>query len=111
MPALIFSKPLRVTLAVMVRRLVEERPENFQSSFVSLAPKTLTKEKGFGAIPSTTSRDEFASKTKTMSHRVNDSLGGMFFALKGRKQDSPGQRPGKQERHNDPCPVRAKQNV
>jgi hypothetical protein len=43
--------------------------------------------------------------------RVHDSLGGMFFALNGRKHNSPGQRPGKQERHNDQCPERAKQNV
>src|SRR3990172_9418568 len=64
----IFSKPVRLTLAVIVRRLVDDLPEKAQSSFVSSAAITLRNLNGLGATPIASSRDALPSKTKTISH-------------------------------------------
>ncbi|MCA1850800.1 MAG: hypothetical protein LC672_07075, partial [Acidobacteria bacterium] len=57
-----------MTLAVMVRRLVADLPANNQSSFVSLAPTTITNLNGRGAIPLAASTGRLLSNTKTINH-------------------------------------------
>jgi hypothetical protein len=66
----IFVYPFSVTLAVIVRRLVPDLPENFQSAFVSSAPTTFTKEKGRGGVRFATSLGLLLSKTKTTRNRL-----------------------------------------